>query len=87
MKVFSFYLPSSIYGGTEILMIRLIEYLSNYHTIKIYTRKNSFVDKKYKVKNNNISIHYSLNNVDDNAYFIISSKYLIELAENTRGKK
>lgn len=78
---FCFYLPSSVYGGTELLMLRLANYLADIkkYTITIYTAKGSFIERNNAYIKNNIIIKYDIERANEKK-FIISSKYLLELS-------
>ncbi|WP_043892619.1 hypothetical protein [Providencia sneebia] len=65
-------------------MIRLAEYLSKDYKINIYTKAKSYIAMSY-VPINNITIKYDLGQVN-NDFFIISSKYLLDLYNNIKNK-
>lgn len=81
----AFYLPSNIYGGTELLFFRLIDVLSPLYGIRVYTAKDSVFEQMYDYADNpNITVHYDVREAD-NEFFIISSKYVMDLYKQLNG--
>ncbi|CAJ1800122.1 hypothetical protein OPFLODJI_01357 [Aeromonas hydrophila] len=81
----AFYLPSNIYGGTELLFFRLIDVLSQLYCVRVYTAKNSVFEQMYDYSDKpNITVHYDVREAD-NELFVISSKYVMDLYRQLNG--
>ncbi|MEQ5120360.1 hypothetical protein [Morganella morganii] len=79
MNNIAMYLPSSIYGGTEILMMRLADFLAkNNFAVTIYIKEDSSILQHYQ-PSKNINFSFEMESIE-NTTLIISSKYIREIS-------